>query len=59
LKDWGFKEIELGLNIDKIDIEEQPSNDNYIITITEEDISKANAIYKELDERGFKAKIKL
>jgi len=59
LKDWGFKEIELGLNIDKIDIEEQPSNDNYIITITEDDISKANAIYKELDERGFKAKIKL
>ena len=59
LKDWGFKEIELGLNIDKIDSEEEPSNDNYIITITESDISKANALYKELEGRGFKAKLKL
>ena len=59
LKDWGFKEIELGLNIDKIDVEEEPKNDNYIITITEDDIGKANALYKELDKRGFNAKIKL
>ena len=59
LKDWGFKQIELGLNIDKIDIEEQPSNDNYIITITEDDISKANAIYKELKDRDLNVKIKL
>jgi ParB-like chromosome segregation protein Spo0J len=59
LKDWGFKEIELGLNIDKIDIEEQPSNDNYIITITEDDISKANKLFKELDARGLDVKIKL
>ena len=59
LKDWGFKEIELGLNIDKIDSEEEPSNDNYIITITESDISKANALYKELKDRGLKVKIKL
>jgi ParB-like chromosome segregation protein Spo0J len=59
LKDWGFKEIELGLNIDKIDSEEEPSNDNYIITITESDISKANALYKELKDRGVKVKIKL
>ena len=59
LKDWGFKEIDLGLNIDKIDSEEEPSNDNYIITITESDISKANALYKELKDRGLKVKIKL
>ena len=59
LKDWGFKEIELGLNIDKIDSEEEPSNDNYIITITESDISKANELYRELKDRGVKVKIKL
>ena len=56
LKDWGFKEIELGLNIDKI---EEDKQDNYIITITEDDISKANELYKELKDRGLKVKIKL
>ena len=59
LKDWGFKEIELGLNIDKIDIEEQPEQDNYIITIIEDDLKKANEIFKELDARGLNVKIKL
>ena len=59
LKDWGFKEIELGLNIDKIDIEEESKDDDYVITITEDDISKANALYKELKDRGLKVKIKL
>jgi hypothetical protein len=59
LKDWGFKEIELGLNIDKIDIEEEPKDDNYIITITESNISKANKLFKELDARGLDVKIKL
>ena len=59
LKDWGFKEIELGLNIDKIDIEEESKDDDYVITITEDDISKANALYKELKGRGLKVKIKL
>ena len=59
LKDWGFKEIELGLNIDKIDNDEEPKDDNYIITIVEDDISKANALYKELKDRGLKVKIKL
>ena len=59
LKDWGFKEIELGLNIDKIDVEEEPKNDNYIITITEDDVGKASKLFKELDKRGFNAKIKL
>ena len=59
LKDWGFKEIELGLNIDKIDTEEEYKDDNYIITITEDDISKANKLFKELDARGLDVKIKL
>ena len=59
LKDWGFKEIELGLNIDKIDSEEEDKDDNYIVTITEDDISKANALYKELKDRGLNVKIKL
>ena len=56
LKDWGFKEIDLWLNIDKI---EEDKQDNYIITITEDDISKANELYKELKDRGLKVKIKL
>ena len=56
LKDWGFKEIELGLNIDKI---EEDKQDNYIITITEDDISKAKALHKELKDRGLRVKIKL
>ena len=59
LKEWGFKEIELGLNIDKIDNDEESKNDNYIITIVEEDISKAKELYKELEGRGLKVKIKL
>jgi ParB-like chromosome segregation protein Spo0J len=59
LTDWGFKEIELGLNIDKIDIEEEPEQDNYIITIIEDDLKKANEIFKELDARGLNVKIKL
>ena len=59
LTDWGFKEIDLGLNIDKIDIEEEPEQDNYIITIIEDDLKKANEIFKELDARGLNVKIKL
>ena len=59
LKDWGFKEIDLGLNIDKIDTEEESKDDNYTITITQDDISKAKALYKELKDRGLKVKIKL
>ena len=56
LKDWGFKEIELGLNIDKI---EEEKEDEYIITIKESNIAKANQLFKELDERGLDVKIKL
>ena len=56
LKEWGFKEIELGLNIDKI---EEDKEDEYVITIKESNIAKANQLFKELDERGLDVKIKL
>ena len=56
LVDWGFKHIDLDINIDKIDDEKEKG---FVITITEDDISKANALYRELDERGFDVKIKL
>ena len=59
LKDWGFKEIDLGLNIDKIDIEEESKNDNYIVTVTEDDLNKAKTLYKELKDRDLNVKIKL
>tara|TARA_R100000655_G_scaffold64892_1_gene103396 strand:- start:1022 stop:1522 length:501 start_codon:yes stop_codon:yes gene_type:complete len=59
LKDWGFKDIEFGFNIDKIDIEEEPEFNNCIITITEEDINNAKALYKELKDRDLNVKIKL
>ncbi len=44
LKDWGFKEIELGLNIDKIDVEEEPKNDNYIIDMAIRDLVKTTKL---------------
>tara|TARA_R100000654_G_scaffold1062_3_gene4025 strand:+ start:3754 stop:4245 length:492 start_codon:yes stop_codon:yes gene_type:complete len=56
LVDWGFKHIDLGLNIDKI---EEDKEDEYIITIKENNIAKANQLFKELDERGLDVKIKL
>ena len=56
LKEWGFKEIELGLNIDKIDDE---TNDDIVITIKENDTVAAKEIYNELEKRGFDVKIKL
>ena len=56
LKEWGFKEIELGLNIDKIDDE---TNDDVVITIKENDAVAAKEIYNELEKRGFNVKIKL
>ena len=56
LTDWGFKHIDLDVNIDKI---EEDKDDNYVITITEEDISTAKALYKELKGRGLKVKAKL
>jgi len=56
LTDWGFKHIDLDVNIDKI---EEDKDDNYVITITEEDIVTAKALYKELEGRGLKVKAKL
>ena len=56
LTDWGFKHIDLDVNIDKI---EEDKDNNYVITITEEDISTAKALYKELEGRGLKVKAKL
>ncbi len=56
LIDWGFKHIDLGLNIDKI---QEEKKDEYIITIKESSIVKANELFKELDERGLDVKIKL
>ena len=57
LVDWGFKHIDLGLNIDKI--EEDKEEEEYIITIKETNLPKANLLFKELDERGLDVKIKL
>jgi ParB-like chromosome segregation protein Spo0J len=55
LKEWGFKDIELGFNIDKIDEEKES---DIVLTIKEDDISKASNLHKELIERGFNATIK-
>ena len=55
LKEWGFKEVELGLNIDKIDDE----TSDHVITIKEGDPVAAKEIYNELEKRGFDVKIKL
>lgn len=56
LTDWGFRHIDLDINIDKLSLEKQ---DEYIITIKESSIVKANKLFKELDERGLDVKIKL
>ena len=55
LKDWGFKDVELGFNIDKIEEEKEKG---IVLTIKEDDISKASNLHKELIERGFNATIK-
>ena len=55
LKEWGFKEIELGLNIDKIEQEEE---DTATITIKEDDLIKAQELYNDLKEKGYNVKIK-
>ena len=53
LKDWGFKNIELGFNIDKIE-EDKPTT----ITIKEKDIKLANKLYEDLKAKGYKVTIK-
>ena len=55
LKEWGFKEIELGLNIDKIEEEQE---DVATITIKEDDLIKAQKLYNDLKEKGYNVKIK-
>ena len=53
LKEWGFKEIELGFNIDKIE-EDKPIT----ITIKENDAVLANELYEDLKGKGYKVTIK-
>jgi len=55
LVDWGFKHIDLGLNIDKID---EDVEDSATITIKEDDLIKAQDLYNELKEKGYNVKIK-
>tara|TARA_Y100000004_G_scaffold170114_1_gene204933 strand:- start:34 stop:543 length:510 start_codon:yes stop_codon:yes gene_type:complete len=55
LKDWGFKEIELGLNIDKIE-EEKP--DKWLVSIKTENVTEAEKIHLELIEQGYNATLK-
>ena len=55
LKEWGFTDLELGFNIDKIEKEKE---DKSIITIKEKDNKKANDLFNELKKRKFKVKIK-
>ena len=50
LKDWGFKEIELGLNIDKI---EEKKDDSYIVSVKTKDALEAEKIHLELKEQGY------
>jgi ParB-like chromosome segregation protein Spo0J len=49
LKEWGFKDIELGFNIDKID-EDKPIT----ITVKEDDAVLANELYEDLKGKGYK-----
>lgn len=55
LVDWGFKHIDLGLNVDKI----QQDKDNVsIITVKEQDEIKALELYNSLNEQGYNVIIK-
>jgi len=54
LVDWGFKHIDLDVNIDKI-VEEDNSA---TITIKENDEIKAQELYNDLKKQGYNVKIK-
>ena len=54
LVDWGFKHIDLDVNIDKI-VEEDNSA---TITIKEDDEIKAQELYNDLKKKGYNVKIK-
>jgi len=56
LKDWGFKEIELGLNIDKI---EEKKDNNHIVSIKTKDVLEAKKIHLELKEQGYNVTLKI
>ena len=51
LKEWGFKDIEFGFNIDKID-----EDKDITITIKEKDTITANELYEDLKAKGYKVK---
>ena len=53
LKEWGFKDIELGFNIDKID-----EDKDITITVKEKDTITANELYEDLKGKGYKVTIK-
>ena len=53
LLDWGFKHVELGFNIDKIE-EDKPTT----VTVKEKDIKLANKLYEDLKAQGYKVTIK-
>ena len=53
LKEWGFKDIELGFNIDKID-----EDKDITITVKENDAILANELYEDLKGKGYKVTIK-
>ena len=55
LVDWGFKHIDLDINIDKI---EEDNKDYATITIKEDDLIKAQELYKDLENKGYNVKIK-
>ena len=52
LKEWGFKDIELGFNIDKIE-EDKPIT----ITVKEKDAIIANELYEDLKAKGYNVNI--
>ena len=54
LVDWGFKHIDLDVNIDKI-VEDDNSA---TITIKEDDEIKAQELYNDLKKQGYNVKIK-
>ena len=55
LTDWGFKHIELDINIDKLD---DDTNDGVTITVKEDDLVKAKELYNDLKNKGYNVKIK-
>ena len=56
LKEWGFKDLEFGFNIDKI---EEDKEDIATITIREDDLVKAQKLHDDLKKKGYNVKIKL